>query len=418
MKNKHPAIYLLLLMLLSSCGGTTPANEETMQVIRVKNTGESARTDALVRLDARTLKEKYPGLDFSNIKLSADALLPFQANDLNQDGAADEIAFLIDLGPGEEKTVSIEPLPKGESLPEFKKRTQAEISHKVGGRWEGREYQGGAFENTTYLRVPPEHTDHSWFIRYEGPGWESDKVGYRLYLDWRNATDIFGKKTSGMVLQDVGQDGFDSYHEAADWGMDILKVGESLGIGAPGFWTGEKALRVATTDSITCSIPLNGPVQSMARIRYYGWNTGENTVDLTSEYSIHAGSRLTRHSLSLSAPLPNICTGIVRHENAEIVPDEGQSDWGFLATWGPQSLDGGQLGMAVLYPKSQLLQLTEDEHSHVAVLQPGASNSLAYYFLAAWEQEPDGIKTKDEFINYLLQTAGALSAPPEVAYGK
>ena len=95
---------------------------------------------------------------------------------------------------------------------------------------------------STILRVPPEHTDHSWFIRYEGPGWESDLVGYRFYLDWRNATDIFGKKDHRYgACKDVGQDGFDSYHEPADWGMDVLKVGESLGIGALGLLAGRQS---------------------------------------------------------------------------------------------------------------------------------------------------------------------------------
>ena len=107
-------------------------------------------------------------------------------------------------------------------------QTYAELSRKTGGSWEGREYMDGEFENVDSLDVPKEHTDHSWYIRYEGPGWENKQVGYRLYLDWRNAIDIFGKKVDTMVLSKVGQDGFDSYHENADWGQDILKAGKSM----------------------------------------------------------------------------------------------------------------------------------------------------------------------------------------------
>ncbi|WP_300977302.1 DUF4861 family protein, partial [Flavobacterium sp.] len=74
-----------------------------------------------------------------------------------------------------------------------KAKTYAEISVKEGGKWEGRKYIGGTFKNVQKLKLAPEHTDHSFDIRYEGPGWESNKIGYRLYLDWRNAIDIFGK---------------------------------------------------------------------------------------------------------------------------------------------------------------------------------------------------------------------------------
>ena len=89
-------------------------------------------------------------------------------------------------------------------------KTYAEISVKEGGKWEGRKYIGGTFKNVQSLKLAPEHTDHSFDIRYEGPGWESNKIGYRLYLDWRNAIDIFGKKTEAMVLQQVGLDNFDA----------------------------------------------------------------------------------------------------------------------------------------------------------------------------------------------------------------
>ena len=34
-----------------------------------------------------------------------------------------------------------------------------------------------------------------------------------------------------MVLPEVGLDGYDSYHEMSDWGADILKVGNRLGMG-------------------------------------------------------------------------------------------------------------------------------------------------------------------------------------------
>ncbi|MEZ4686403.1 MAG: hypothetical protein R3B47_10145 [Bacteroidia bacterium] len=74
------------------------------------------------------------------------------------------------MAANSEKKISIETLAEGESAPVFTKRTQAEISHKVNGQWNGREYEGGEFQNVDKLPVPPEHTDHSWFIRYEVPG--------------------------------------------------------------------------------------------------------------------------------------------------------------------------------------------------------------------------------------------------------
>lgn len=294
---------------------------------------------------------------------------------------------------------------------DFKKRTQAELSVKTGGHFENRKYIGGDFENIDSLRVPDEHTDHSYYIRYEGPGWESDKVGYRLYLDWRNATDVFGKKTDAVVLQEVGQDGFDSYHEMQDWGMDVLKVGQSLGIGAPALFHNEKAIRIDSTDSVISKVAANGNIYSAIQNNYYGWKVADKKLDITSLYSIYAGTRLTHHQLQVEGNPENIATGIGKSELATFYSDKGnEGRYGYLATYGQQSLNNDKLGLAVLFPADKVLELTEDQHSHIVTLDP-SGGEVDYYFLAAWELEPDGIKNEEQFIAYLTKTATELANP-------
>ncbi|MCI0512807.1 DUF4861 family protein, partial [candidate division KSB1 bacterium] len=84
--------------------------------------------------------------------------------------------------------------------------------------------------------------------------------------------------------------------------------------------------------------------------------------------------------------------------------------WMYLATYGKQSLANDLLGMAVLYQQKDLIELTEDKLSHVVVLKPENGN-LTYHFLAAWEQEPNGIRTKDEFVRYLNEVVKKLNQP-------
>ncbi len=402
-------LIVCVVPLLLACGHTPKTTTSPTTSITLKNPLDKPRKDMLLHINPTSLGEKMPTLKMGNFKVMGTSAIPFQENDMDGDGTMDEIAVLVDMAANEEKQIQLVALQEGEKKPLFKKRTQAELSHKINGKWKEREYLEGEFKNVNYLRVPPEHTDHSWFIRYEGPGWESDLVGYRFYLDWRNATDIFGKKTKELVLQDVGQEGFQSYHEPADWGMDVLKVGKSLGIGSLGFWTGDHAERVAQTDSITSRIVLNGPFESKIQTNYYGWNTGDYTINVTSNLSIHAGSRLTKHDITLSQPLTNLCTGIVKHKNGNFFKHEN-GEWAYIATWGKQSLAGDHLGMAVLYKKNDIIEITADKHSHVVVLKP-TNNQLTYYFLAAWKQEPNAMQTQEVFMKYLQEVVAELSMP-------
>lgn len=277
-------------------------------------------------------------------------------------------------------------------------KTYAEISRKKGGQWEGREYIGGEFENVSRVELPAEHTDHSWFLRYEGPGWENSQVGYRLYLDWRNAIDIFGKKTDTMVLHQVGQDNFDSYHEEADWGMDILKAGQSLGIGSYGRFMNDTVAHFRNVENTVAEVA-NLENSSEVNIQYSGWNTGDKTIDLSATLTIYPQDRFTKVELNPSEALSGLTTGIVKFDGIELMQQEdSQGNWGYIATYGAQTLvhDQDQLGMALFYKLDQVELTTEGPHDHLVVFKEDQA-PVTYYFLAAWEQEPGGITSKEAF---------------------
>jgi hypothetical protein len=412
---RYIVLLSLFVLIVTGCKQETPWDKEYPCAIGILagNTGSLQREDEPISLDIDSIKLKYP--DFNPaafIITDGDQLLASQVEDIESEGnTSGRILFVGNLPAAPFKTFTLRYNAQGTAEVKYPKRTQAELSHKTGGKFIKRVYEGGSFQNVSYLRVPPEHTDHSFFIRYEGPGWESDKVGYRFYLDWRNAVDIFGKKTPDMVLHNVGQDGFESYHQMSGWGMDILKVGESLGLGSIGMWTGAKAERVSVTDSLICAIVANGPVHSKIRTHYYGWKTGDARYDLRCDLGITAGSRLTHCELQISGNPSNLCTGIVKNDSAAVLPPASISGtWTYLATYGRQSLAGDKLGMAILYRQEDLIETAADEQNQVVVLQP-RNGLVDYYFLAAWEKEANGITGEVPFREYLEHTLLVLNNP-------
>lgn len=280
-------------------------------------------------------------------------------------------------------------------------KTYAEISAKTDGKWEGRKYIGGTvFKNVDKLKLAPEHTDHSFDIRYEGPGWENNRIGYRLYLDWRNAIDIFGKKTAANILPKVGQDNFDSYHEMSDWGADILKAGKGIGIGSIDRYLNKEKLHFREVDS-TIAYVSNKAKESVVKIDYFGWKTAADKINFTSELTIKPDQLYTQHTIKASKAIPGICTGIVKQKNTELLKKESKNKkWAYLATYGQQSLVPDKLGMAIFYEVSTIESIEDTDLDYLLVFKP-TTKATSFYLLGAWEQEVNGIKTHEEFVKYL-----------------
>lgn len=403
----------------ASVAQTAPANHQ-LATAEITNANDFALHQEAIYFPFYDLGITADDAAVQNLNVLADGVAQAsQSIDNDGDGSLDGLLLAANFNPAEIKSFTISSDPTI-AKPALKKQTQAEISIKEGGEWNGKVYEGGTFKNVDSVNPPPQYTDHSYWIRYEGPGIESDKVGYRVYLDWRNGFDIFGKKTSDMVLQNVGLDGYDSYHENADWGVDVLKVGKSLGMGGFGFWNGKTVELVSQTDSRSATITNNGDIYSGFKINYNGWQVNEQKLDMTAHFAMTAGSRLVKVNLSKSERLPNMAIGMVKHQGTTLL--EGNQNisgyaWTYVASWGKQSLSGADdhLGMAVIFRRDDRAEQTQDETSYVSVMKD-KGGELEYYFLAAWEHELDGIKTEADFKAYLDREVERLTKTPRVRF--
>lgn len=422
--NKLTILFAFAFLIMSCHSATkTPSAKSVPQVekpqvaidsravanLEVANPSEFARTDTLLSFSLNELGVKTGPLQV----WQGDQAKVTQLVDDNADGTPDRLVFLTDLNAASSHEYVIDRRQAEQTSTD---RAQAEVSIKEGGDWQGQTYVGGTFRNVKQVTAPPQYTDHSKYIRYEGPGIESDLVGYRVYLDWRNGFDIFGKKKPGLVLQDVGQDGYQSYHEMSDWGADILKVGKSLGMGGYGYWDGSKAILVSDVQERSVTIHSSGPIHSSLEIEYQGWNTGEETLDLKAVLSMQAGSPLVDVNLNLSKPLDKLAVGLVAHPGTELLMgdlDVTGEAWSYMASFGDQTLFDDKLGMVVLFKKKDLVEQTRDENSYVLVLKsPGGK--LSYAFGAMWSGSENGVQSREGLEAYLAKEAEKRTMPPRV----
>lgn len=392
--------------------------------IQIANPSDYPRRDQAVTIPVSLLgiANINPHYQITRANQSAGgAPIAHQWIDDDGDGTLDSLLLITDLAAAEEQLMTVSNNPDGTANPPLAVRTAAEISRKTGGAWEGSHYRGGHFENVSTLTLPENYTDHAEYVRYEGPGIESEQVGYRLYIDWRNGIDVFAKTATELVLHQVGQDGYDSYHEMSDWGMDVLKVGSSAGIGGFGWWDGSAVQRLSEVEQRSVDIVASGPLYSAFKVNYQGWSyQGRELGDLTAQLSMHAGSRLVRVDLNSSIDIGAFAVTLPKHSAAEWVTgdlDITGKAWSYAYTFGPQAMNGEPLANFVLFRKGDLKDQTEDEHNFVHQLT-ARDGHLRYYFGAIWGAE-DALQkgaglVKQYVTEYLKKEAEKLTLQPRL----
>ncbi len=388
---------LSLIILFTAIAGCSKD-----KVYVVSNSGSEPVTDLAYVLD-RSVVNKYLADSTTEVKPGVrdenGTWLPSQCDDVDGDGKWDELAFLCSLKAGESKKVVFE-IP--DSLPEFPKRTNIRFGRMT-----------KPFEEVTAdLRLKinvittPEY-------QMEGPAWENDVIAFRNYYDARNGIDIFGKCTAEMVMDSVGVNGR-VYHTLADWGMDILKVGNSLGAGAIAIGIGDSLYRVGPCEEGRYRHVSEGPVRALFELTYKNVPAGSRQYNVIHRISIYAGEHFYRSEVWVDNLQGDeeLVTGIVNlHDVPADTFDLGNMK--VMYSLGAQGYSGEWLGMGIMMPAEQFRGYREADttgsgivNTHLVSLALSNDKPTVYSFLAAWENRDEQVKNSDYFISLLKKAVG------------
>lgn len=294
--------------------------------------------------------------------------LPSQADDLDGDNKYDELAFQIDLKPGQTRIVTI------------------------------------AYGDTpTIQRLRddyPRRTAAKFTMKFDGLAWESENTAWRIYFDKRNAIDFYGKRRPGLYLEMFGAPEY-VYHWESPLGRDIYRIGDAIGIGAVAALVDGKVVKVSDVRERKWRIISAGPVRVIVELTYKGWQVGGREVNLTSRMTQWAGEHGFEHFITADgADGLTVVTGVVRHPGLqEKVFQPTATEPALVSAWwghqveeeGPpataiHNLPDQNLGLAIIAPGQQS-KMGPDDSLNLLVQPEVVNQKASWYVLGVWDQE-------------------------------
>lgn len=386
------------IVLLSAC-----QSKENLSV-SITNGEEHDRSAELIELKRTELK----GFTDEPFKLLLKGQeLPYQLVDTDQDGQWDLLLTSVSIAGSATDTLVFE---KAETLPVYPNTTQVRHRKLLADKTFGAELKKDTMilglEATDFSKekLPPYLT--------EGPAWENDLVGFRLYFDKRNGRDIWGKLTPALILGEVGTDTTVSYHNLQPWGMDILKVGGSLGAGAVGFFYKDSLYRLAGDqfESVAYEELYDGPIQAAFKMIYKGFrlSPGLAPMDVEELITITKGQWYYNNKVTIKNAPPELLlvTGIVNLHEVEFKYLE-IDHYIAMYSYGIQSENKDALGMALLVDKKNFEDFATAPktgngivHTHL-IKMPILQEGNEFKFLSIWSKSLPEMTDDLKFIDLL-----------------
>ncbi len=382
--------------------------------ISVNNPSDFERKDELVILNRDFLQKKMGSLPDNKFIAVFHNNIPkvIQHDDLDKDGIWDEVVFLHNFNAKEKAEFKLNIIDNQNKLD---LTTRAYVRHK--------HLHNNIFTDNVQKDTMPYNNKPTDFSKQklppfltEGPSWENDKVGFRKYYDIRNANDIWGKTTSNMVLDYVGTDASKTYHKLDSWGMDILKVGKSLGAGSIALHikkNGKDSLiRLGKNSLVTYEQISTGPIRAIFEINYENWKYLPNAspVSISERISIWGGQYFFQNEISLSEKDTDvqISTGTL-----DFYIDKTNNifsrSYVALYTHGIQSENKDITGLGIITPIQHFgsfgftTPLISNDITNAFTLNMYADNpkKYIYRYYAGWEKTDPQFKSKEYFETFL-----------------
>ena len=414
--------------LFSSLLFAQASNQVGRKSIVLNNTSSTRLMDKPIIIKRSQLPAVPKDMNYPLVLSANGDTIPSQLDDLDGDNKWDELFFVVNLPA---KTTLSYSLSWVNSQPGYLKRTSVRFGKRMTAK---EKVQPATSEMVNAVDMPKK----MGFQRYQtdGPSWENDKVGFRHYLDGRNAKDVFGKKVAYMSPETVGIDSAgavkDNYHVMEAWGRDIMAVGNSIGIGGIAMQKADSILRLGVTvdDSLNnvektnFKIITEGPVRSMMNIKYQNWKALNKLYAAEETTSIWPGMYAYHNSVKLSGLegdeklLIGLVSIFATHPPEEIKIND---KWVALVSHDKHSYNKEWwLGLALILPADAYAGFIEApkkgklSNSYLAKLKVANNKAVNYYSVACWEISEEGFKDPNYFRLYVENLVKQISAEVKV----
>lgn len=397
--------------------------------VEVKNPSKFERKEEIVELSRsgfeKYFKKKIDKQDFV-VKVGNKEVVS-QKVDLDGDGNWDVFVFLDDFKPNQKKTFEI-------SLGKSRLSNIESLAHaRMKPKLEDDSFGPSVSNAEMPLHNPPTNFSKNPLPPYltEGPALENDKNAFRLYFDTRNTKDIYGKRQPRLVMDSVGSNTKHSYHNLADWGMDILHVEKSLGAGSLAVFTKDAngkdtLLRLGGKEVLkeTYTLLNDGPLFASFKMDYV-WNVLGRTVNISETMNIWKGQYFYESKVDQSGGLAGdvLVTGI-----ADFYENKMDSIKNKIVTtlysYGKQSENKDELGMAIMTKTKGVAFLkqapkanSEITKTHLLGQWIKSDEVNEFRFYSCWIKTDENIAGSEaSFRNFLQKEMDKYAQPMQLFY--
>lgn len=348
---------------------------------------------------------EYGDVKTANVYGSHD--IPFQLDDLDRDGVADELVFLLNIDPGYTKHIKIT-LNDTIGPQTFEQKSRAYLKL----RDEKKKYP-----EITEITYPGNSNNSIIYNTIYGHGavMESILNAWRIYVDNRQSIDLYGKKARQLELETTG---FYTTPEqsAQGYGRDILWAGKSVAAGSFRGLTNGQPATIDTVASRTQRIIASGPIRSIIEVEDKGWEINGKKVDMLQRYTQYGLNPYFTAEIFLKGEGANqvFCTGVQK-----IGEDGGEGfigENGLAGSWGTNIPEKAYpemtetLGIGIQVDPANVVLSREDDLNYLVEVKPDDNGKITYHvnFVSAMEKKAP--KNLEEWRSKLEQWSRAVLA--------
>lgn len=331
--------------------------------------------------------------------------LPYQLDDLDDDGLNDELFFLTDLEGNEKRSFALT-LSEQKPTETFPPRVYADMMLT------NKKIKESNKQDLYISQLTVENGTNAYnMLHHHGAAFESELVGYRIYFDHRQTVDIYGKNRKGLELRQT-QFYPDDEQKALGFGDDVLWVGNTLGLGTLRGWDGEQPVMLNDVAHRSQRVVATGPLRIIIEVKDRQWRVlpDEEPITMSTRYTLCAGHRDCSVDISFEdTPDEKLfVTGLINVKGSKAYTNQKglRGCWG--TDWPVSAKDSighkrETVGLGIRIPKENVVEERPADKDNYPIIVRPKDNRLHYDIVFTSDNESFGYHSADDWFLFLKE---------------